>query len=229
MNPQSATADDYVSFGRNLLNQSRSSYTSFEDAAQYITRNLYENLTDDSGQPAFALIRIYRLTTYNELSESLKSEVNPEQKRWLTLMGTYGHESAWRDRWQSQGHKAVEIGTNQSLMMQAALSQLEPSLNMKIDPVMGNQALLEATGFTRIFHVENAVDSPFFPAQAGFIKPYGIQSGIGVGNGFLSGSLYTMFAFSTVRLNAAQATAFSKLSVYIGTILAIYDARRIWN
>jgi hypothetical protein len=229
MNPQTTTPQDYIAFGRSLLNELRRHAVSFEDAAQRVTEILYNASTLDNGSPAFALIRVYRLTLFDELPVEFQSVVDPSEGRWLTLMGTYGHEQAWRNRTNSQAHQVITLGKNISPMMSAALSQLEPSLNVQVPPDIEALPQTHITSLTHYFHVERALGSPYIPAQEGFVKPYGIQSVIGLGNGFLSGSLCFVVAFSTVSLGTEQAASFASLAPYIGTLLAIHDSKRIWS
>lgn len=228
MNPQTATPDSCASFGRSILNELRQRVTSFEEAAQAIVEKIYTSCTLDDGSPAFALVRIYRLTPYEQLPPELRAHVNPADERWLTLMGTYGREAAWCSRHRSQAHKVMSLGRDISPMMAAALSQLEPSLQVQVPPDIDQLPESKITSLTHYFHIPEVLGSPYIPDQETFVKPYALKSLVGLGNGFLSGSVCFVVGFSTVPLGAAQAEAFANLAPYIGTLLAIWDSKKIW-
>lgn len=229
MNPQTAGVSEISQYARALFTGNRDRFASFEEAAQFVVEDLYKNVQQEDGSPAFALVRIYRLTILRELPASLTPLVDPMRERWMTLMGTYGEESAWQDRNLSQGHKALNLGADQSPMVSAALVQLGLDGGIDMPEFEIDLPMPEATFMTRYFHVEHAPGSPYIPAQEPFVKPYGIQSVIGLGNTFASESMFVLLAFSKVHLTTSQAAALSQMAPFIGTLLAGYDAGKIWT
>ncbi len=215
-------------YGRALMEAHRTNRTSFEDAAQAITQALYQDFVIEDGSPMFALVRVYRLTSFDELASELKGLVDPARQRWMALAGTWGAEPAWCDRHQSQGHKALNLGSDQSPMVSASIHQLGMDVGVDIPPAPLDLPIPEATFMTRYFHIEHALGSPYIPAQDGFVKPYGIHSVVGLGSNFASRSAYLLLGFSKTHIDQANAMKFSQLAPYVSTLLAVYDARSLW-
>ena len=59
------------------------------------------------------------------------------------------------------------------------------------------------------------------------MKPYKIQSVVGIGSPFLSQSFYLLLGFSHVSIDEEDAHKFSQLAPYISSLLAVYDQRGI--
>jgi hypothetical protein len=90
--------------------------------------------------------------------------------------------------------------------------------------------LKQAAYMTNYFHVPQAPGSPFIPAQDEFVRPYGVQSVIGIGGEFVSQSFYIALCFSKVAINEDDARKFTELSAFLSTMLAIYDGKGVlWN
>jgi hypothetical protein len=215
-------------FARALFND-ETQYPSFEAVSQSVVKKIYDEFQQADGSPAFALVRVYRLTQLKELPEEITSLVDVNRERWMCLMGTYGKEEAWQSRHTSQGHKALNIGADQSPMLSAALYQLGLDVGIEYPKPALELSMDNATFMTRYFHVEKASGSPFIPAQDPFVKPYSIQSVIGIGNGFVSKSCYVLLAFAQAHISDQQARDFSQLAPFVGALLARYDAKKIWG
>lgn len=217
--------DEVRQFGAALLRNQRESAKSFEDAAQRIATDVYQTFTDHEGNPAFALVRVYRMCQYDAIPSELKPLTNPDTALWMMLMATRGLEPAWNDRRQSQGHKVVPAGDKRSPMVAAAFQQI----GLDEPPPAEGLSFNEATFMTRYFHVPNAVGSPVIPAQTEFVLPYQIKSVIGLGARFMAGTAHLTLCFSKSHLNEQTARSFATLSAHISTLLALFDTRKIWQ
>jgi hypothetical protein len=229
MNLRNASAADVSGYGRDFLSQYRDTPQSFESIAQIVVQSLYETFKREDSSPLFALTRIYRLTRYTELPSDLKGLVEPARERWMTLMGTYGIEPAWCDRQQSQGHKALNLGEDQSPMVSAAIYQIGLDLGIKLPQLDIDLPIPEVSLMTRYFHVEHAVGSRYIPAQDSFVKPYGIQSVVGIGSVFVSGSAHLLLCFAREHVSADDAQKFAQIAPFVSTLLAYFDERSIWQ
>lgn len=214
-------AQDY---GRRLFFGQRDELASFEQAAQVCCQALYNDFTTE-GDPAFALVRIFRLTTPQHIPDELRARITEDADAYLTLMGTYGAEAAWCDRRQSQAHQVVALGDNITPMMRAALDQTALTASTSKD-----LATEQEGDMTERFYVADAVDSPYVPDQNDFVKRYGIQSVLGLGGHFISGAGYLMAGFTRVFATPETVEAFTSMTPFISSLLAGYDGRgQIWN
>jgi two-component system, NtrC family, sensor kinase len=225
---QQVNAEAVSNFGRSMLNTYRGKFGSFEEAAQQCVTRLFEEFRQDSHTPSFALVRVYRLCTYDELLPELQANVDSQRERWMALMGTVGIESAWCDRQQSQGHKALNLGADQSPMVSAAIYQIGLDLGIDLPNLEIELPVPEATLLTRYFHIPQALGSKYIPAQTPFVQPYNIQSVVGVGSAFVSNSAYLLLAFSKVEISVEAAQNFAQLAPFMSTLLATYDQGKIW-
>jgi hypothetical protein len=225
-----AQADEaaITQYGRELMETYRSEFASFEQAAQAVSQRFYEEFVREDGKPLFALVRIYRLTKFDELNDEIKPLVDSARERWMTLMGTYGIEAAWCDRHQSQGHKALNLGSDQSPMVSASIYQLGMDVGVEMPAAPLDLTVPEVSLMTRYFHIEKALGSPYIPAQDGFVKPYGIKSVVGLGSNFVGKGAYLLLGFATAPISAASAQAFSQMAPFIATLMALYDKKVVW-
>ena len=99
-----------MAFGRQLLTDYRDSLSSFEEAAQTTVERIYDTFRQPNGDPAFALVRVFRLADFQTLPEDAQASVDSNHERWMALAGTYGIEPAWCDRRSSHEHKVLNLG-----------------------------------------------------------------------------------------------------------------------
>jgi hypothetical protein len=219
-----------VAYGRDLLEANRTGLHSFEQASQRVCESIFKGFSteDGGGDPIFALVRVYRLTRTAELPSELAALTDPSRDRYLALMGTYGQEPAWCDRHQSVGHKLLNLGADQSPMVSAAFHQLGLEVGIEMPSVGMQLPLYEGVNLTRDVFLPDVEGSPFVPAQDGFVKPYGIRAVCGMGTVFVSGSAYLLLAFARVPFDRNMMDHFSRLSPFVGTLLANYDDGQLW-
>ena len=159
-----------------------------------------KNSSTDGGEPALALVRIYRLTQIDDLPGYLRALVSEDEQQVMALTGTYGVETAWCDRKQSRGHQVIPVSAiaipEKIPMFQRILGQL----GIDLEHLYATQEVVGATKSKGIAYVPDVPQASFIPAQAEFVEPYGIKSLLALG-GFMSdgedkSSLYALFAFS---------------------------------
>jgi hypothetical protein len=218
-------------FGRQLFTQNRNGLPSFEAAAQLGVKAIYDEFRQPNGQPAFALVRTYRLSRHDELAPDVQPLIDARSGNfWMALMGTSGDEPAWCDRHQSQGHKAIPIGESQSPMLNAAFEQLGIAFQAGGADKEDTLIFKPAASMTRFFHVEQALGSPYIPAQDGFVRPYSIQSVLGLASSFVSKSFHLTLCFSKTPVNKDDGEKFAELSSFLSTLYAVYDGKGVlWN
>jgi hypothetical protein len=211
-----------------------------EDAANKIVRHLYENLTDEqTGQKACAMVRFYKTHRYSELDPGLQEfargilgdvAASPEM-RCLTLLATAGEESEWNSRANSAGHKAIPLPSEDFVakipMIARLINQLGLELSAVLKPDPAIMVDLQEKTYN-VFHVPEAVGSPYIPAQNDFVIPHGVRSVVGFGGVLPSGELYVVILFAKVQIPRATADRFKALAANVKTAVAPFAGKAVF-
>jgi hypothetical protein len=80
-----------------------------------------------------------------------------------------------------------------------------------------------------VFHVENALGSPYIPAQQEFVVRYGIRSVLGFGGLLFNGELFAVILFSTVRVPSSAADRFRTLALDVKSAFSRFDEASVFN
>lgn len=203
--------------------------TSMEEAAGRSVQFLYQNLTDSSGNPAFALVRLFKTHPYGQLDRGLQSFAlgltrgnPPASMKCLTLLATIGDRPEWCSRISSAGHQAIPLtsveGVSRIPMIASLMHQFGVEVSQVLDPEPGLLADLSQRTFN-VFHVPEARGSAVVPAQKEFVEPEGIRSCIGFGGMLPHGHLFAVVMFSRVAIPAATASMFKPLSLSVKVAL----------
>ena len=99
-------------------------------------------------------------------------------------------------------------------MIASLLRQMGLQLEAALYPDSG--LILDADQHTfNVFHVEQAHGSRSIPAQADFVKQYGIRSALGFGGLFSGGELFTVIMFSRVTIPRETADMFRTIALCV--------------
>ena len=97
---------------------------------------------------------------------------------------------------------------------------LEVSMVVKSDPKL----ILDMEQKTfNVFHVPEALGSPYIPAQKEFVIPYGIKSVLGFGGLLPSGDIFTTILFLKIPISREFAELFTTLSLNVKIALLPFD------
>lgn len=195
-----------------------------EASAQRVCKFFYDELRSPSGERACALVRCYKTHAYGTLSADLQEfarsvlgpvEPKPAMK-CLTLMATVGQTAAWNSRFLSQGHRAIPLPSPEIVEKAPMISQLIKELGLETSAVLqpSPEVVKELAGKRHgVFHVENALGSPYIPAQQEFVVRYGVSSVVGIGGMLPTGDFFAVILFSTVHVPAHVADRFRTLAL----------------
>lgn len=213
---------------------------SMEDAANRVVHYLHKQFVDEeTGESAFALVRLFKTHTYAELVPSLREAADamlagqrptPDMK-CLVLMATTGMETAWNSRQSSNGHQAIPLTSSQMVAQSPMISQLIQQMGLEINTVLSpdSNLMIDLEQQTyNVFHVAEAVGSPYIPAQQEFVIPYGIQSVLGFGGMLPSGNLMAVILFSKVAIARETADLFKTLSLNAKMALLPFDQNLVF-
>ncbi|MCF6147646.1 MAG: PAS domain S-box protein [Candidatus Kuenenia sp.] len=204
-----------------------------ENAAQEITKILYESFTTDSGKRPFALVRFFSTDSYNTLPEDIQTyiqykeqrKIQSSEDRYLTLLGTYGDREEWRSRKDSKDCQAFSLSDPHFYSKFPMLSAVFRQIG--IERISGPQldtGILVKEQHKRLssFCVEDAVESKFIPKQSEFVKPFAIQSVFGFGGIYPAGSAYVMIIFSKEKISKENSSVFLSLNPAVKQITLPY-------
>jgi hypothetical protein len=198
---------------------------SMEVASQQVARFFYEEFVEHAGgHSAFVLARCFKTHPLGLLPPELQSiarKAAPNQSagpdtQCLTLLGTYGDEPQWQSRRQSISRQVVPLVDEEALarlpMIDGFMAALGLERRFVVSPDPAALALREREGFG-VFHVENALGSPWIPAQDAFVKPHGVASAVGFGFVTPPANLFEVILFSRQAISLATAQLFRTLAL----------------
>jgi hypothetical protein len=207
---------------------------SVESAASIIVRYLFGTFEDSvEKQRQVALVRFYKTHPYRELDADLRgfargilgSAPRDEGIKCLTLLATAGVEEEWNDRRRSRGHRAIPLVSPGMVERAPMISGLIRQMGMDVEHLLNTDAafLQDAEGRTyNIFYVEEALGSPYIPAQEEFVRPFGIRSVVGFG-GMIKGELFAIIVFSRIPIARAAASRFRNVALEVKAAIHAID------
>ncbi|HEX8633361.1 MAG TPA: hypothetical protein VF703_04340 [Pyrinomonadaceae bacterium] len=195
-------------------------------AAETCARLLYEEFTESlvlarvfvtlplSNLPARDKAFVAALTDAKAITPLLD-----EKTQVLSLLGTYGAQPEWRDRYQSQGHLGIPLVTAAFVESIPMVARLMSDMGIgsdwfdKFEPDILVKNLGRAAG---VFYVReartrlDAHDRKIVSAQD-FVAAHDIRTVFGLGGSYLNGSFITMIFFTRETIEQPQAEAFMLL------------------
>lgn len=222
------------------LRETASGAPTLEASAQRICRFLYGELHGSDGQRACALVRCYKTHAYGSLEPDLQSfarnvldgETPRSTMKCLTLMATVGQSAGWNSRYLSRGHKTIPLPSPEIVEKAPMISQLIKELGLDLSSVLqpSPDIVKELAGKRHgVFHVENALGSPYIPAQQEFVTRFGIRSVLGFGGILATGDLFAVILFATVHVPASAADRFRTLALDVKSAFSKFNDRTVFN
>lgn len=198
---------------------------SMEEVASRIVRYFHDELRIGEGTARACLMaRFYKTHPYGELDPELQSFATNVMKgeqltpavKCLTLLATAGDHPEWNSRHRSSGHRAIPLPSEQMLerlpMVARLVTQLGVAPHLLFEPDPGLILDLQQETFN-VFHVPEALGSPYIPAQDEFVIPFGVRSAIGFGGVLPTGDLFAVILFTSIPCSRATADLFKPLAL----------------
>lgn len=195
---------------------------SLEEGADRIVRELFQSFWDlRSNSSELALVRFYRTIAFSDLAPELQEvaragflPANPSPaSKCLTLMASAGVEPAWNSRHTSKGHRAIALASRAAIEAMPMVSRLMKDLGARVDGVVEDKTIPSGQGSDRrILYIEAAAGCGDVPDQESFVRPYGIESVLGVGGTLRSGDFWALIVFTRVPLRSEKAELLKVLS-----------------
>ena len=221
------TEDGIAEIGA-ALGESGDGAASMEEAAGRIVGHLYEGLTHDRYHAkGCALVRFYKTHTYRALDADsqvfarrlLGAATVDEDMRCLALLASVGENPDWNDRTRSRGHRAIPLPDEDFVESVPMIWRMIRQFGLETRQILRPDPAQLAEMYD-VFHVEDAVGSPYIPAQEDFVVPYGVRSVVGFGGMLDGGDLFVVILFAKVRVSQTVAERFPALALDVRRALA---------
>ena len=219
-----------IECGRGIREVARSA-GSMESAARTLVTYFRETFKDKvTGKPECVLVRCFKTHSLSALPADLQLrgdqllKSNAERRDalpCLTLLATAGDEPDWNDRMRSTGHAVIPLESVEVVERAPMIAQLIQQMGLEIGAVLTptKQLLLQADERAYgVFHVPDAEQSPFIPAQ-NFVQKNGVRSVLGFGGLLPSGELFAMIMFSRIHISRETADLFRTLALSVKLVL----------
>ena len=211
-----------------------------EGAADVIVRYLYDHCVALDGERSCALVRFYKTHRFGALGPELQQfaaaqlgALRPRaDMRCLTLMATAGDEPGWNARRSSASHQAIPLPSADSVRSAPMIMRLIEQLGVDVESLVSSAASTTRGTDGRtydVFHVEQALGSPFIPAQREFVERHRIASVVGFGGLLRSGELFALILFSRHTIPARSAARFRTIALDVRSSLFTFDEAHMWR
>jgi len=205
---------------------------SIQEVAHRLVRHLYTSFTmDQTGEPACALVRLFKTTPYGLLTPDLQTladqKLQPQQPSpslpCLTLLASAGLHPGWNDPTLSSRFRVLPLNGPEALERLPMFHQLFNQLGFTLPhaSTSNENVLLDPGehGFN-VFHIPEAPGSPHVPAQEEFVRKYGIRSVLGFGAPLPNEDLFSIILFSRDYISEETAELFKPLALCAQIALA---------
>jgi hypothetical protein len=226
---------DMIELGR-ALRRLQSTTGSMEQTASAIVQHLYQHFANpQTGEKNCVLVRFFKTHRYADLEADLKEFARiairdkddlKDDTPCLTLLATAGSRPEWNQRASSAGHKAIPLATEEVVRQAPMVAQLIQQIGVDIAQVVGSapNLMIDADRQSyNVFHVPEALGSPFVPAQD-FVRENGVRSVLGFGGLLPNGDLFAIIIFARVYIPGETAEMFRTLA--LGIKLAVLPFAR---
>ncbi|MBS0169180.1 MAG: PAS domain S-box protein [Nitrospira sp.] len=198
---------------------------SIQEVADRLVRHLYRSFTmAQTGEPACVLVRLFKTTHYSLLPEDLQTladqKLQPAQRTpdltCLTLLGSAGIHEGWNDPALSSRFRVLPLNGPDTLERLPMFHQLFRRLGFPLPETAGGKPNLLLDPHEHefnVFHVPEALGSPYVPAQERFVRTYGIRSVLGFGAPLPNGDLFSIILFSRDFIPEETAQMFKPLTI----------------
>lgn len=216
-----------------------------EEAAQELASALYATFSD-----SVVLARVYvtvpfeglpanNQTFVRNLADSAGAAARLQATTpVLSLIGSHGQETTWRDRRNSQGHVGIPFISADFVSAIPMIARLLHELGVPSDWIDSHdtEMLIQTIGrSTGLFYVENAAEAvdqqgrKIIAAQD-FVSGYKVQSVFGTGEAYAGGQMLVMVVFCRDFVSRAAAECFLALTnLFTSKTTSVVSAGRIFS
>ncbi|MBU4262511.1 MAG: hypothetical protein KKC76_11695 [Proteobacteria bacterium] len=228
------TTVDAVRCGREIRSLG-SNALSMEEATNEIVHFFYDNFIEKHSETkSCVLVRLFKTHDYTALDDNLKTFAqklsdkadNVRDFKCFTLLSTCGVNAEWNSRRNSIGHQAIPLTSISVVekipMMRNLIKQMGLEINTVINPDPKIIMDLSQNTFS-VFHIPEALGSPYIPAQKEFVIPYKVRSVLGFGGVLPSGNVFVVIVFSKTPIAVETANCFATLALNVKMVILPFE------
>ncbi len=211
-----------------------------DELSNMIVRYFFDNLGDtQTGEESSVLVRFFMTYPYSSLDtesqqsadKMLDNKPDDQDMKCLKLLATAGVEPKWNSTMHSKGHRVLPLQNEDMLKKNIMVHQFIDQMGIGISNVLNPDPKLssELEGkFFNVYHVPDAIGSPYIPAQKEFVVPFGIKSAIGFGGMLPTGNLFSLLIFSKTKIPRETANLFKNLALNVRMALLPFVNEKIF-
>lgn len=220
----------------NYLKNVTTGISTMEGVCQILVQTLYEVFTNEHNESDFALCRIFKSCSFDELPPDIQNHINnkeagkslPEHRTYLTPLGTYGEKEEWGLKANSKEHTAIPLYDSNLIKNTPMISSIFEQIGFDLLSFSNTDSSILLNQKDKdygVFLVDSIEGSPFIPHQKDFVKPFGIQSAFGFGGVLPTSSIFVATIFSKHQIHLDTAKLFQCLAPAFKGLLVESDIR----
>jgi len=198
-----------------------------DELSDMMVQYLFDNLADtQTGEKSSVLVRFFMTYPYSSLDTELRQSVDKmsddqsvdQDMKCLKLLATAGVQPEWNSTVHSKEHRVLPLQNENMLKKNIMVHQFIDQMGMGISNVLNPDPKLSSELEGRVFniyHVPDALGSPYIPAQEEFVIPFGVKSAMGFGGMLPTGNLFALLIFSKVKIPRNTANLFKNIALNV--------------
>ncbi len=211
-----------------------------DELSDMMVQYFFDNLGDaQSGEKSSILVRFFMTYPYSSLDEDLQhsadkmlgSKPEDQDMKCLKLLATAGVQQEWNSTAYSKGHRVLPLQNEDMLKKNIMVHQFIHQMGMDVSNVLNPDPKLSSELEGRVFnvyHIPDALGSPYIPAQEEFVVPFGIKSAIGFGGMLPTGNLFSLLIFSKTKIPHVTANLFKNIALNVRMALLPFVNEKIF-
>ncbi len=211
-----------------------------DELSDMMIQYFFDNLGDiQTGEKSSVLVRFFMTYPYSSLDADLQHSADkmldgkPEDQdiKCLKLLATAGVQQEWNSTADSRGHRVLPLQNEDMLKKNIMVHQFIHQMGMDVSNVLNPDPKLSSELEGRVFnvyHIPDALGSPYIPAQEEFVVPFGIKSAIGFGGMLPTGNLFSLLIFSKTKIPHMTANLFKNIALNVRMALLPFVNEKIF-
>jgi hypothetical protein len=198
-----------------------------DELTNMMVQYFFDNLVDtQTGEKSSVLVRFFMTYPYSSLDTELRQSVDkmldgqsiPQDMKCLILSATAGVEPEWNSKTHSKDHRVLPLQSEdmlkKNIMVHQFIHQMGIGILNVLNPDPKQSSELEGRVFN-VYHIPDAIGSPYIPIQDEFVISYGIKSAMGIGGMLPTGNLFALLIFSKTKIPHDTANLFKNIALNV--------------